>query len=33
MPKYRIPKDPVFLWYTLSSGCCYGNCAASSKPT
>jgi len=28
-----IPSGPIFLWYTPSSGyCCYGNCAAGSKP-
>jgi len=33
MPKCSIPSDPVFLWYTPSSAyCCYGNCAAGSKP-
>ena len=28
-----IPSGPVVLWYTPSSGyCCYGKCAAGSKP-
>jgi len=33
MAKRRIRRGAIVLWYTPSSGyCCYGNCAAGSKP-